>query len=65
MRLAYCKASINEEYIMDCMSSIMYFYSTNNTDMLNHLKKEAQQYCKNQHFIETIEFYEKKLQSIL
>lgn len=65
MRLAYCKASIGEDYMMDCMSGIMYFYSTNNTDMLNHLKKEAQQYCKNPQFIETINFYEKKLQSIL
>lgn len=65
MRLAYCKASIDEEYIVNIKSSIMYFYSTNNTEMLNHLKKEAQQYCKNPHFIETIELYEKKIQSIL
>ncbi len=65
MRLAYCKASIGEDYITDCLPGIMYFYSTNNLEMLNHLKKEAQQYCKNPNFIETINFYEDKLKSIL
>ena len=65
MRMAYCKAILDEDFDNDCMSIIMYYYSTNNTDMLYHLKKEAQQYCKNPHFIETIELCEKKIQSIL
>ena len=65
MRLAYCNASLKDNFDHDFMSIIMYFYSSNNTDMFLHLKREANQYCKNPLFMELIEKYEQKLKSIL
>lgn len=65
IRIAYCNAILNKDFSQNLMSTIMYFYSTDNLEMLNHLKKEAGQYCTNPLFFKTVKEYEDKINMII
>ena len=65
MRLAYCMASLDEQFEEELISIIMYFASTNSLSIYDQLKGEAEKYCTNIDFLHTLEKYEKKVKAIL
>lgn len=65
MRLAYCKANINEPFEEDFISIVMYFTSTNSLAIFEHLKKESEKYCINTEFLHKMEQYEQKIKALL
>lgn len=65
MRLAYCKANLGEPFEEELISIIMYFASTDSLPIYEQLKNEAEKYCTNPDFLNTLELYEQKVKSIL
>ena len=65
LRLAYCKANLNEPFEEHLMSIVMYFTSTNSLPIFEQLKIEAKKYCVNPIFIQKLEHFEQKVKTIL